>query len=70
MRTQDRLEVMEFTLRLIREEMPRSTESVKMPQLSLGDAADLVRGYYAEGGELTKFSDLCQEDFYEYKDYA
>ena len=70
MQTQERLEVMEFTLRLIREEMPQTSVSQQTPQLSLVDAADLMRSYYAEGSELTEFSDRLQEDFYEYKDYA
>ncbi len=70
MRTQERLEVMEFTLRLIREEMPQTPVSQQVQQLSLRDAAASVRSYYEEGGELTEFSDLCQEDVYEYKDYA
>lgn len=70
MQTQERLEVIEFTLRLIREEMPQMATSLQTPQLSLVDAADLMRPYYAEGSELTEFSDQSQEDFYEYKDYA
>jgi hypothetical protein len=70
MRTQERLEVMEFTLRLIREEMPQMAVGEQVHQLSLKDAAECVRSYYEEGGELTEFIDRCQEDFYEYKDYA
>lgn len=70
MQTQERLEIMECTLRLIREEMPQTSVSQQTPQLSLVDAADLMRSYYAEGSKLTEFSDRSQEDFYEYKDYA
>jgi hypothetical protein len=62
MQTQERLEIMEFTLRLIREEMPQ--------KLSLVDAADLMQSLYTEGSGLTEFSDLDREDFYEYKDYV
>ena len=70
MQTQERLEIMEFTLRLMREEMPQTAASQQMQKLSLVDAADLMRSYYAEGSELTEFSDRSPEDFYEYKDYA
>jgi len=59
----ERLEVIEFTLRLIREEMTKTTQ--QLPQLSLMEAAEMMRSYYAEGSELTEFSDLNQEDFYE-----
>ncbi len=47
---------MEFTLRLIREEMPQTVVSQQTQQLSLVDAVDLMRSYYAEGSELTEFS--------------
>ena len=67
---QERLEVMEFTLHLMREEMTKTTVDRQLPQLSLVDAAEIMYSYYTKGSELTEFSDLCQEDFYEYKDYA
>jgi hypothetical protein len=70
MQTHERLEVMEFTLRLIREEMPQTDVSDRVEKLSLVDAAEIIRSYYNEGSELTEFTDLHQEDFYEYKDYA
>ena len=70
MQTQERLEVIEFTSRLIREEMPQTDVSDRVMPLSLVDAAEIARPYYEEGSELTEFSDLCQEDFYEYQDYA
>ena len=70
MQTQERLEIMEFTLRLMREEMPQTLLSQQKQQLSLVDAADLMRSYYTEGSELTEFSDRSHEEFYEYKDYA
>jgi hypothetical protein len=43
--------------------MTKTTQ--QLPQLSLMEAAEMMRSYYAEGGELTEFSDLNQEDFYE-----
>ena len=70
MQIHERLEVMEFTLRLIREEIPQMEVSDRVQKLSLVDAAEIVRSYYNEGSELTEFTDRCQEDFYEYKDYA
>jgi hypothetical protein len=65
----ERLEVMEFTLHLMREEMARNTESKQANQLSLVAAA-VMRSYYEEGSELSEFSDLPQEDFCEYEEYA
>ncbi|UKO96048.1 hypothetical protein [Nostoc sp. UHCC 0870] len=60
----ERLEVIEFALRLVREDMDKPEE------LSLISAAELMRTYYVEGSELTEFVDTCNEDFYEYHDYA
>ena len=60
----ERLEIIEFTLKLIREEM-QPTE-----KLSLTEAAEMMRPYYAEGSKLTEFVDVGDEDFYEYQDYA
>jgi hypothetical protein len=60
----ERLEIIEFALRLVREEMEKTTK------LSLREAAEIMRPYYAEGSDLTEFVDVCQEDLYEYRDYA
>ena len=65
MQPQERLEIMEFTLRIMREEIP-----IVHRQLNLAEAAEIMRSYYTEGSELTEFSDLWEEDFYEYKEYA
>ena len=70
MQTQERLEVIEFTSRLIREEMPQTDVKDRVTPLSLVDAAEIARPYYEEGSELTEFSDLCQEDFYEYHAFS
>ncbi|NJL57896.1 hypothetical protein HC928_24280 [bacterium] len=48
----------------------RLTSEERSPQLSLSAAAEFMRPYYEEGSELTKFTDTCDEDFYEYQDYA
>ncbi|PZO43447.1 MAG: hypothetical protein DCF19_05770 [Pseudanabaena frigida] len=67
----ERLEVIEFALSLIREEMTKTTTNQQIQQLSLKDSAALMRSYYTEGNSLTAFSDdICQEDFYQYEDYA
>lgn len=60
----ERLKIIEFTLRLVREEME------KPEKLSLRDAAEMMRPYYAEGSDLTEFVDRSHGDFYEYQDYA
>ena len=60
----ERLKIIEFTLRLVREEME------KTEKLSLKDAAEIMRPYYAEGSDLTEFIDREHGDFYEYQDYA
>jgi hypothetical protein len=35
--------------------------------MSLATAAEMMREFYAEGGELTEFSDRADEDFSEYE---
>jgi len=60
----ERVEIIEFALQLVREEME------KTEKLSLSQAAEMMRPYYAEGSDLTEFVDGCNEDFYEYQDYA
>ncbi|WP_254564874.1 hypothetical protein [Oscillatoria sp. HE19RPO] len=47
----ERIRIIEFTLGLMREEM------AKDEQLSLKEAAELMRPFYAEGSELTEFVD-------------
>jgi len=37
---------------------------------SLAPAAEMMRDFYAEGSELTEFSDRADEDFSEYENYA
>ncbi|MBD2518808.1 hypothetical protein H6G93_28370 [Nostoc sp. FACHB-973] len=60
----ERLEVIEFALRLVREDME------KPEKLSLTAAAEIMHPYYVEGSDLTELVDTCNEDFYEYHDYA
>ena len=56
---------MEFVVKLLREDINRTTE-----KLSLRDAAEIMRPFYAEGRSLTEFVDTNTEDFYEYQEYA
>ncbi len=60
----ERLKIIEFTLRLVREEMENPAK------LSLKDAAEIMRPYYGEGSNLTELVDVDNGDFYEYQDYA
>jgi hypothetical protein len=60
----ERLEIIEFALQLVREEMN------KVEKLSVRDAAEMMISYYEEGNSFTEFVDSCNEDFYEYHDYA
>ena len=60
----DRLKIVVFTLRLVREEIE------KPEKLSLRDAAEMMRSYYAERSELTEFIDADNGEFYEYQDYV
>jgi len=60
----EKIEIIEFVLRLMREDMENSEK------LSLQDAAEMMLSYYAEGSDLTDFVDTSNEDFYEYNDYA
>ncbi len=59
-----RLEMIEFALKLMREEI----ENPK--KLSLTGAAEMMRSYYEIDSSLREFVDTCNEDFYEYQDYA
>lgn len=60
----ERIRIIEFTLGLMREEM------AKNEQLSLKEAAELMRPFYAQGSEISEFVDSEHGDFYEYEDYA
>ncbi len=56
----ERLEVIEFALQLLRKDME------KPEKLTLSAAAEIMRPFYAEVGDLTEFVDTCREDFYDY----
>ncbi len=59
MPNRDRLEIMEFVVTLLREDINRTEK------LSLRDAAEIMRPFYAEGSSLTEFVDTNTEDFYD-----
>ncbi len=64
MQNVERLEIIEFALKLVRQDME------KPEKLSLKAAAEIMRPYYAEGSNLTEFVDTSDEDFYEYHEYS
>ncbi len=70
MTTEERLEVIETASRLIREELAEQPKLNVERELSLAEAAEVMRPYYKQGSELVMFTDLDTEDFYEYEEYA
>ena len=67
MPTIERLEIIEFAMQLMREEIVKNSASPPVKQLSLAAAAEIMYDFYAEGSSLTEFTDLSQEDFYDYE---
>jgi hypothetical protein len=67
---QERLEIAETALRLMREDLQQKAKLKAEGKLSLAAAADLMRPYYEPGSDLTAFTDLNTENFYEYEDSA
>jgi hypothetical protein len=55
---------------MLREDIEEKRWRKAETKLSLAAAAEIMRSYYEEGSELTEFTDLDTEYFYEYKDYA
>jgi hypothetical protein len=70
MPTLERLEIVEFTLGLMRADITKDSEIKPAKQLSLASAAEVMRDFYAEGSTLSEFSDRSPDDFYEYENYA
>jgi hypothetical protein len=70
MTTEERLEVIETASRLIREELAEQPKLNVERELSLAEAAEVMRPHYEQGSELAMFTDLDTEDFYEYEEYA
>jgi hypothetical protein len=70
MPTLDRLEIVEFTLGLMRADITKDSNLQPVKQLSLAASAEVMRDFYAEGSNLAEFSDRSPDDFYEYENYA
>ena len=66
----EQLEIVEFTLGLMRADMTKDSNLQPVKQLSLAAAAEVMRDFYAEGSNLSEFSDRSPDDFYEYENYA
>jgi hypothetical protein len=61
MPTLERLEIVEFTLGLMRTDITKD-EVQPAKQLSLASAAEVMRDFYAEGSNLAEFSDRSVDD--------
>ncbi|WP_310483695.1 hypothetical protein, partial [Chamaesiphon sp. VAR_48_metabat_403] len=78
MPTIERIEIVEFTLRLMRADIKRDSDLQPAKKLSLAAAAEVMHDFYAEGSNLAKSSvrasvpkgNRSPDDFYEYEDYA
>jgi hypothetical protein len=70
MPTIERLEIVEFTLGLMRADITKDSDLQPAKQLSLASAAEVMRDFYAEGSNLAEFSDQSPDDFCEYENYA
>lgn len=62
------LTIAEAALRLIRENLQQQSLTPAQLEQELAAAAEALREDYALGGELTVFTALDGEDFYEYTD--
>jgi hypothetical protein len=75
MTTEERLDVIEVASKLIREELIRKdilpkSKFAPQKELSLAEAAEVMRSFYEPGSEVVIFADVDTEDFYEYESYA
>ncbi|MBW4566729.1 MAG: hypothetical protein KME31_01550 [Tolypothrix carrinoi HA7290-LM1] len=70
MTTEERLEIIEIASKLIRQEIVAKSKVTLQKQLSLSEAAEVMRSFYEEGSEVVIFADRDTQDFYEYEDYA
>jgi hypothetical protein len=70
MTTEERLDVIEVASQLIREEILTKSKFTPQKELSLAEAAEVIRSFYEPGSEVVVFADCDTEDFYEYESYA
>ena len=66
----DRLEIIEAATSLIREDLNRQSPTTTTTSSGLKDAVDKMASLYGPNTELTEFTDLDIEEFYDYQDYA
>ncbi len=64
MTTEERLEIIEIASKLIRQEIVAKSKLTLQKQLSLGEAAEVMRSFYEQGSEVVIFADLDTQDFY------
>jgi hypothetical protein len=57
MPTLERLEIVEFTLGLMRADITKDSDVQPANKLNLAAAAEVMRDFYAEGSNLTEFSE-------------
>lgn len=68
MPNEERFEIIEFALQLVREDISKPNSN--RAKLELVRAAEAMSAFYEPGSELVEFTDLNTEDFHEYQDYA
>ncbi len=66
----DRLKIIEAATSLIREDLNRQSPTTTTTSSGLKDAVDKMASLYGPNTELTEFTDLDIEEFYDYQDYA
>jgi hypothetical protein len=66
----EQLEILEITSKIIRDRLSGLSPEQLRDRTDFEIAADKMRSYYAEGRDLTAFTDRNTEDFYEYAEYA
>jgi hypothetical protein len=66
----EQLEILEVTSKIIRDRLSHKSPFPLRERTELEIAAEKMRSHYAEGSELTAFTDRNSEDFYEYSEYA
>ncbi|MBC6418040.1 MAG: hypothetical protein GDA44_04240 [Prochloron sp. SP5CPC1] len=62
----DRLEIIEAATSLIREDLNRQSPTTTTTSSGLKDAVDKMASLYGPNTELTEFTDLDIEEFYEH----
>ncbi len=61
---------LEAATSLIREDLNRQSPTTTTTSSGLKDAVDKMASLYGPNTELTEFTDLDIEEFYDYQDYA